>query len=227
MFSIVDRNDDYVVVNKPPGIAVQAEGDSPGLLRLVADSIGVDKLYPVHRLDKMTSGLIVMAINEQANSKLSAAFRERTVEKYYLAISDKKPKKKQGAIIGDMEKSRRGGWRLLSSKENPAITQFFSQSIGDGKRLFLLKPKTGKTHQLRVALKSIGAPIVGDELYHAADSAKLCDRGYLHAYGLAFPWQGGTKCYRVLPNEGELFDDVFISAMETYIEPDTIKWPKL
>ena len=160
-YTVLDHNDDFIVVNKAPGITVQRDGERPGLLQLVAADLGFEHLYPVHRLDRETSGLVIMARNTDANRELSRLFAEREIQKFYIALSNQKPRKKQGAIVGDMEKARRGSWKLTKSLVNPAITQLFSCSMMPGVRLFLLRPKTGKTHQLRVAMKSIGAPILG------------------------------------------------------------------
>jgi len=82
--------------------------------------------------------------------------------------------------------ARNGSWKLLRSVENPAVTQFFSFGLTPGLRLYLLKPHTGKTHQLRVALKSLGVPLLGDTRYGADKS----DRAYLHAWQLAFELDG-------------------------------------
>lgn len=165
MYSIIFEHDDFIVVSKKTGVCIHSEPDEMGLIVALKNDRGLDALFPVHRLDKVTSGLLVCAKTQAAASELSQLFERREVEKFYLAISDQKPKKKQGLVKGDMERSRRSSWKLCHTTTNPARTQFFSDSIGDGKRLYLLKPKTGKTHQLRVALKSIGAPIMGDRLY--------------------------------------------------------------
>ena len=93
-------------------------------------------LYPVHRLDKVTSGLVLLARDTEANRELSMAFAERKVEKAYLAISDQKPLKKQGWVKGDMIKGRRGAWMLTRSQDNPAVTRFVSQPLETGGRLF-------------------------------------------------------------------------------------------
>ena len=74
-------------------------------------------------------------------------FSEHHIQKTYLALSNQKPKKKQGLIVGDMQKARNGAWKLCQSKENPAITRFESVSCEPNLRLFILKPQTGKTHQ--------------------------------------------------------------------------------
>jgi tRNA pseudouridine32 synthase/23S rRNA pseudouridine746 synthase len=179
-------------------------------------------------LDKVTSGLLVMAKTAWANQQLVNQFKDRQIEKYYLAISAKKPKKKQGLIKGDMEPARRGAWKLLPSLQNPAVTQFFSTSITGGKRLFIIKPHTGKTHQIRVALKSIGSPIFGDVLY--ADSATCVgvDRVYLHAYSLGFSLQGNEYRFTEVPREGNDFSSSeFVSALQNFASPWLLPWPKI
>ncbi len=234
-YTLLDHNDDFVVVSKQPGITVQSEGVLEpgedrlsihplrmGLLQLVARDLGLEKLYPVHRLDKITSGLVIMAITPEANRQLSMLFEAREVEKFYIALSDKKPKKKQGAIIGDMDKSRDGAWMLQKSKFNPAITQVLSRSIAPHRRLFIIKPHTGKTHQIRVALKSIGAAIYGDLQY----GGSRADRGYLHAMVLRFEWRGEHCRYQCLPESGEWFQDsIFIEGVKEFDEPWMLGWP--
>jgi tRNA pseudouridine32 synthase/23S rRNA pseudouridine746 synthase len=174
----------------------------------------------------MTSGLLLLAKTQVAASELSQAFAKRDVEKYYLALSDKKPKKKQGMIKGDMTKSRRSMWKLMPSMDNPAVTQFFS-AAADGKRLFLCKPRTGKTHQIRVALKSIGSPIIGDPIY---SPASVADRGYLHAYALQFVYSGQSYRYILdpskLPHLGGLWSGEGVKQqIANWLQPHELNWP--
>lgn len=226
MYTCIENNASFIVVYKNPGIDFHQDEAAPGLFQTVKMQEGFSELYPVHRLDKVTSGLVVMAKTAAVNQELSNLFAERKVEKYYLAISDKKPKKKQGLIKGDMQRSRRSSWKLLPTQTNPAVSQFFSHTMGGGKRLFLIKPQTGKTHQIRVALKSLGSPIFGDKLY--GDSGTSADRTYLHAYSLAFPLAGNTYRFSVLPREGEHFLTAeFTAAMETFRQPHQLFWPRL
>lgn len=187
MYDVVFEHDDFLVLSKHQGVCVHCEPGQVGLIAQLKQDLQYETLLPVHRLDKVTSGLLMCAKNHDAASTLSQLFQRRQIEKYYLAMSDQKPKKKQGLIQGDMEKSRRGSWKLCHSTVNPAITQFFSYGLGSGQRLFVLKPKTGKTHQIRVALKSIGAPIFGDRLYGHPYALALGI--YLHAYALKFMYQ--------------------------------------
>jgi tRNA pseudouridine32 synthase/23S rRNA pseudouridine746 synthase len=226
MYSLIENNEYFLVVYKQPGSSFHREEGVPGLFETVKKNEMLEELYPVHRLDKVTSGLLVMAKTAATNQALVSLFAERKVEKYYLAISDKKPKKKQGLVKGDMERTRRSAWKLLPTDKNPAVSQFFSTSLGEGKRLFLIKPYTGKTHQIRVALKSLGAPILGDELYGASDVS--VDRTYLHAYSLAFSLAGKDYRFKILPREGEFFlSPEFLTVVETFAQPQALPWPRI
>jgi len=198
------QNEDFMVVNKPENLNFHSE-NSPGLAVLVQQQFNLAEIYPVHRLDKMTSGLVIFALNQKVTNQFRVLFEQHLIQKYYLAVSLGKPKKKQGWIKGDMAAARRGSWKLLKTQLNPAITQFISSSIRPGERGYLLKPFTGKTHQLRVALKSLGVPICGDLRYQALSEAKLEDRGYLHAYALQFNWNGRAYCFVQPPKTGLRF----------------------
>ena len=240
MYKIITQTDDFVVVSKSPGVNFHDEGElGTGLFSQVKAFLkkqgNITELYPVHRLDKMTSGLVVFATNLTSAQLFNQLFKLHLVEKYYLAISDKKPNKKQGLLKGDMAKSRRGMYKLMRSMENPAITQFFSYSLGDSKRLYLLKPHSGKTHQLRVALSSIGAPIIGDPLYYSSlnnnsteQSTLKTDRGYLHAYALRFEFSGKLYEFTLAPSEGSFYlSDSFNGCLKEIKQPWLLNWPKL
>ena len=161
---------------------LQARGALPG-----SDYDG--PLHAVHRLDKVTSGALLFAKTPDAAAALAAEFRARRVHKYYVALSARRPSKKMGTVAGDMARTRRGAWKLLRRKnasdsepgrepaEPPglktrtntppaAVTRFVARGVAgvDGRplRMFVMRPLTGKTHQLRVACKSLGSPILGD-----------------------------------------------------------------
>lgn len=109
--------------------------------------------------------------------------------------------------------SRRGAWKLLHTKADPAVTRFWSAGLPDvrpGVRLHILRPETGRTHQLRVALKALGAPILGDALYGDAADAGIEQRTYLHACALRINLSGLSPAEPPLqvvcpPADGELF----------------------
>ena len=234
MYKTISEHHDFIVVDKEAGVNFHDEGDiGSGLHSLVKDQVKSQvknqdenvELYPVHRLDKMTSGLVIFAKTLACAQIFGQLFNDHDIEKYYLAISDKKPSKKQGLIKGDMGKSRRGMFKLLRTMENPAVTQFFSFSIPNKQRLYLLKPHSGKTHQLRVALASIGAPIVGDPLYYTTSQA---DRGYLHAFALKFNYLGESFEFISLPTKGEFYLNAeVIEQLSAIKKPWQLNWPRL
>ncbi|OUS40570.1 hypothetical protein A9R00_05360 [Oleispira antarctica] len=208
--TIIHNHSDWIIVNKPVGISMQQEQglpNEPSLLQCALAAIqaidpSINKLWPVHRLDKATSGLVIFAKNAKAAADFTPMFSQQDVTKHYIALALGKPKKKQGWIKGDMEKGRNGSWLLARTQTNPAITQFESCAVEvekkEAKRLYLIKPKTGKTHQIRVALKSIGCPILGDTRYKGATA----DRCYLHALALTFNWQGEVFDFKAEPEQG-------------------------
>jgi len=213
------ENDDFLILYKPANLNFHSEDNEAGCV-VLAQKMFHPNLWSVHRLDKMTSGLLILAKSSKVANDFATMFQNKEIQKYYLAIATKKPKKKQGWIKADMAPSRRGSYKLLQSKNNPAVTQFCSKSIQPNERLFLLKPYTGKTHQLRVALKSIGAPIAGDIRYANAIDAKKEQRGYLHAYGLAFSYKNTTYHFTLEPLEGERFvSDACKEALKEYATP--------
>ena len=225
MYQLVSESAHFVVIDKAAGSSFHSEQGQPGLAEQLKQDLGGAPLYPVHRLDRMTSGLLVFARTLDVAQELNEQFRSRQVEKFYLALSSRKPAKKQGLVCGDMVKGRRGSWRLLNSRENPASTRFFSQSVEPGLRLFLLRPVTGKTHQLRVAMKSLGAPIIGDLRYGSAGQGDT-DRGYLHAFALAFRCNGESQTFICPPVQGELFGRPSVqSAVRHYRDPWALNWP--
>jgi len=230
MFKTIAEHPDFIVVDKAAGVNFHDEGDiGSGLFSQVRHQLqstnSAAELYPVHRLDKMTSGLVIFAKTLACAQTFGQLFNDHDIEKYYLAIADKKPRKKQGLIKGDMGKSRRGMFKLLRTMDNPAITQFISDNIGNKQRLYLLKPHSGKTHQLRVALSSIGAPIVGDPLYNSQSTA---DRGYLHAYALRFIYLDEPFEFICSPNSGEYFlTEQFTEHLTAQKKPWQLNWPRL
>ncbi len=220
-FSVIEDNPQFIVIDKAPNVDFHTIDDVLGIVELVKRYLKLEQLYPVHRLDRMTSGLIIFAKTKPVAAKFGQLFESRKIEKYYLAISDKKPKKKQGLIKGDMKKGRNGSYLLLKTTINPAITQFFSYSIAPSIRCYLLKPHSGKTHQLRVAMKSIGAPIWGDDRYYPNNTKEL---GYLHAWRLSFVLGEQQFCFQTNPKWS-------IEGLLTWLDNigniDDIVWPKL
>ncbi|MFT6986946.1 MAG: tRNA pseudouridine32 synthase/23S rRNA pseudouridine746 synthase [Psychromonas sp.] len=227
-FSLLYENDDFIVINKQANINFHSEDGEFGVV-VAAEKALACKLYSVHRLDKMTSGLLLLAKSSAIAAQLAALFFEHKIQKYYLAISAQKPKKKQGLIKGGMEKSRRSMWKLTKQHKNLAITQFFSYSLENGKRLFIVKPHTGKTHQIRVALKSIGSAICGDPLYAEKSSLTASyDRAYLHAYQIDFSLHNQQFSFQALAEFGDLFrSECCLAKLQELGAVSDLAWPKI
>ncbi len=231
MITIVHNHPDWIVINKPAGISMQQEqGDksSLSLLQLALAEIqkvdtSIARLWPVHRLDKATSGLVIFAKSAVAAATFGELFTNHKIGKQYIALALGKPKKKQGWIKGDMEKGRNGSWLLKRSQTNPAITYFNSCAIDTeskiAKRLYLISPKSGKTHQIRVALKSIGCAILGDTRYKG-DVAERC---YLHAFALTFDWHGENQAFQALPLQGEWPTLAKVDLLSEFFESSDLK----
>lgn len=222
LYRLVADCADFLLIDKAAGVSVHRDEAAAGLVEQVAADCGYPQLYLVHRLDRLTSGLLLLAKSAAACAALARLFADRKVEKLYVALSDRRPAKKQGTIRGDMERARNGAWRLTRDLRNPASTAFRSRSVLPGLRLFALLPATGKTHQLRVALKSVGAPILGDARYGGTPA----DRGYLHACGLRFTHAGTTFEFGELPRTGALFvDATVVAALRATLEEWLLEAP--
>ncbi|PSC77043.1 RNA pseudouridine synthase [Micractinium conductrix] len=352
------RSPGCIVVNKPHGVPFHATADHSGLLHLIREQQGSEwlpyegPLHPVHRLDSICSGALVLGTSSEAAGELVSLFRQRKVQKYYVALSERRPSKKMGSVVGDMQKGRRGSWMLARTSKSPATTRFASVGVApaaeelrvtidgsdeaavemlttaddgeaaeaadDGKptetaeaaeaapadveategagaaaaaspaddplaagaaeapqdageaeaaepeqqgghvqlpaaeaaerhreaegegeeqqeeagqqqagrqrpalRAFLLKPETGRTHQLRVALKSLGAPVLGDERYALKTTAAQVDRGYLHCAALRFQMRGAAPVQVVCaPTAGRHFTtDAFQAQFAAWFPP--------
>ncbi|MBY6187513.1 TIGR01621 family pseudouridine synthase [Marinobacter hydrocarbonoclasticus] len=218
--TVEHQHPDFFVVHKPAGVHFHSQDGSPGLVAQLEGQLG-ESLYPVHRLDTPTSGLVVLARSSAAAAKLTERFTQHQVEKRYLALSGHKPKKKQGTVKGGMAKARRGAWKLTPERDNFALTQFVSHSLRPGIRAFLLRPRSGRTHQIRVALKSLGAPILGDALYGGQEA----DRTYLHAWSLGFEWQGEWQQFWLPPCQGERWGEELAALLAQWQAEDP-SWPQ-
>lgn len=223
---ILFSNQHLIAIHKPHGVPFHDESDSPGIVSQLKQRFDGETITPLHRLDRVTSGLMLFARTHEALSEMSRLFREQCIEKYYLALSVRKPKKKQGSVIGDMKKVRNGDYMLLHCRENPAVTRLrvISGTQESGLPVVtLLKPETGKTHQLRVTMKSLGSPIIGDTRYRGQPA----DRVYLHAWVKRFKLFGqyydlSSSCF-----EGELYDEVMVARIGgLHAQLSELAWPK-
>jgi 23S rRNA pseudouridine1911/1915/1917 synthase len=175
----------------------------------IADNLS-DHIRPgiVHRLDKDTSGLIITAWDDDALFFLSSQFRQRKVTKTYAAIVQGCPKQKQGRIDQPIGRSKTNR-KLFSVDPNgkPSLTLYRIVKTFGNYSLLLLRPKTGRTHQLRVHLKHIGHPILGDPLYNKPDPRFPALTLMLHAKRLTIRLpETGIKTFRtVFPQRFKTF----------------------
>jgi len=194
---IIFENDDLLVVNKPAGMVVHpAAGHKSGtlvhaVLAHAPDIEGVggeQRPGVVHRLDKNTSGLIVLAKNDHAHHWLSDQFQERKVKKNYLALVDDAPPTSKGRIeaaIGRDPSNRKSMAVTSPEKGRSAVSEYHTVESFPAHTFLNVKPITGRTHQIRVHLAFIGCPVVGDTIYGRRHPTHPLNRHFLHAASLA------------------------------------------
>ena len=265
---ILYESKNVIAINKPPHIQHHNDDDDGGIMTIIREMQKLDsddecsfpykgRIYGVHRLDRVTSGILIFAKNEDSAKLLTQAFRDKAALKYYVALSGKKPrKKKQGWVKGDMSKGRRGSWRLDKTQKDPAITRFYTAGLGNvleqinqcpsnhnnlgehenktvPKTVIIFQPHTGRTHQLRVAAKSIGIPILGDPNYSDGESTSkyATSRTFLHA--IAFHLQLNKEQISIIcapkfgreiwnVTETSILDDFIMNALKKHCDSEPI-----
>ena len=202
---VIFENDDLLVVNKPAGMVVHpaAGHDSGTLVNAVLghdpeiEGIGGEERPGiVHRLDKDTSGLIVVAKNDAAMRWLQEQFRQRTVQKTYLALVDGAPPTPTGRIeapIGRDPKSRKKMAVTVPAKGREAISEYKTIESFRKHTLLEVRPLTGRTHQIRLHCAMLNCPIVGDVQYGHDKMSLELKRHFLHAYQLKITLPGEQK----------------------------------
>jgi len=187
--------DEYLmVVDKPAGLVVHpASGHATGTLvqgLLEHDIAGGDAARPgiVHRLDRDTSGLMVVARSEEAHARLQDLVRKRALERHYGALIMGRPRSRSGRVEAPIGRDRRDPLRqsLDTDKPREAITHFEVRELLERHTLLDIRLETGRTHQIRVHLAAIGLPVAGDKVYGRPRELGL-ERQFLHAGRLAFP----------------------------------------
>ena len=192
---ILYEDDDLAVVVKPRGMVVHPAAGHPdgtlvNALLFQLDSLGGigGELRPgiVHRLDKETSGLMLVAKNDETQEMLSRMLKDREIEKHYRALAEGKFREPEGEIDAPIDRSKKDRKKMTVDPEGrPALTRWKTLAEGRGCTLLDVHILTGRTHQIRVHLKSIGHPVCGDELYGNPKGVKVpCLM--LHAYSLCF-----------------------------------------
>ena len=213
---VVFENDDLIVIDKPAGMVVHpaAGHDSGTLVHAVLgydpDIEGVggeERPGVVHRLDKDTSGLILLAKNDRAHRWLQEQFRDRKVQKTYIALVDGAPPTPSGRVeapIGRDPSHRKRMAIVPEGKGREAVSEYRTLETFPNHTLLEFHPLTGRTHQIRLHCAFLGCPIVGDGVYGRKRSTIELGRHFLHAYQLriALPGRQELHLFEVaLPDE--------------------------
>jgi 23S rRNA pseudouridine1911/1915/1917 synthase len=192
--AIAYEDEHLLVVDKPAGVVVHpAPGHGTGTLvhgLLDAGAEGGDEGRPgiVHRLDRDTSGLLVVARSGEAHRKLQALLRRRELRREYLALVVGRPRSRRGTIDAPIGRDRHDRLRRSLDSDDPrgAVTHFDVEELLSRHALLGVRLETGRTHQIRVHLAAIGLPVAGDAVYGVATPELGLGRQFLHATRLAF-----------------------------------------
>lgn len=224
---------DLLVLNKPTGLSVTGERHDTDLVRIAADAGEV--LYPVHRIDKVTSGAVLLARRLDRHGDLTRQFARRTVDKTYLALTRGVGLPEHGTVDLPLSEGRKNRVRIAADRDTigvtdgpdgpvwavpddavfdnvrtyPSVTAFRTLWVGTEHTLLEVHPHTGRRHQIRVHLAWIGYPIDGDPLFDRA-AATAGRRTCLHSWRLAFdlPWHGDRRMDVTAPPEPDYFAPV-------------------
>ncbi|HTG39957.1 RluA family pseudouridine synthase [Sphingomonas sp.] len=182
-----------LILDKPAGLPVDTPRDRSMSVEAMLDDLtfGFKRApLPVHRLDRDTSGCLLLSRNPKAHKRFQQVFEAGRVEKRYLAVLDGLPDAERGTIDLPLVKvsSAEAGWRIVPRADGKrAVTHWEILRVEGGRALVAFAPETGRTHQIRVhAASGIGVPIVGDSVYGRADTGGML----LHAQRLSIPREG-------------------------------------
>lgn len=208
---IIYKDEDIIVINKPSGMVVHpGTGVKRGtlvntLLYHFPDLEGIgpeERPGIVHRLDKETSGVMVVARSQKAYLSLQRQFKEKLVEKLYWGLIWGKMPQKEGKITWPIGRHPKHGERISVKTKKPrtAETHYFVQEEYEKFTLLKIKPVTGRTHQIRVHLAAAGHPLVGDNRYGRQKAKIKCPRLFLHAFSLSFTYpEAGERVVYLSP----------------------------
>jgi 23S rRNA pseudouridine1911/1915/1917 synthase len=197
---VVFEDEDVLVVNKPPGIIVHPTHGhytgtlANGVVHYWRERGETVRFRPIHRLDEHTSGLVVIAKTPYVHQQLSEQLQADEVDKRYLAFVHNKPTQEAGTVDGPIDRDpERPHLRIVTPDGYPSVTHYETVAVYESgaASCVRLKLETGRTHQIRVHMKSIGCPLIGDDMYGLESGLKQADvmmegRQALHAESIAF-----------------------------------------
>ena len=209
---ILFENDDFIAVEKPVGIAttVERKKEVICLLQRIREEYGIPYMA-VHRLDKEVSGALLFAKHAQAHKQLNLKFDRREIKKTYLAVVHGAIRTQTGEINQPIRQFGSGRMGVDPARGKPSLTCFTRVKRTSAYSLLQLQALTGRRHQLRVHLYSIGHPIVGDSHYGDRAIQKQYPRLMLHAHTIELEWNG-QDMIRIESKPPEIFYSFFPRA---------------
>ena len=201
--AVLYRDDDVLAIDKPVGLAVQGGTGVDRHLDAMLDGLrfgSPERPRLVHRLDRDTSGVLILARHARAAAELTAAFRRKECRKIYWAVVVGMPPERRGRIVAAIEKrpGPAGDRMRISDDGQAAVTEYRVIDTAGRRAAWLeLRPVTGRTHQLRVHCVALGTPVLGDGKYGGRlaflDGPELDRRLHLHAHSIEVPRPAGAK----------------------------------
>lgn len=212
---VLYKDQNVIVINKPAELVVHPTGklSQPSVAAAFASEIeDADTLRPgiVHRLDKDTSGVMILARNTSTKEFLQSQFKNRTVSKTYIALVQGHLEKPSARIELPIERSKKNPEKMtVSSNGKSAISEYDTITEYPGYTLLKIKLLTGRTHQIRAQFAHIGHPIVGDRLYGTQPVPRALSRQFLHAQSLSI---------EIAPNQKRTFEVPMPKDLQDFLE---------